>query len=190
VNLKSIALAGAAALALTSLQASASSFTLNFDQIGIGQQVGNFYNGDFVGADFGVSFNDFYTVSGFGETSQPNLAYSAGSTGIIDVFGGFRGVSFAYGNFSSTTYNVWSGLDGTGTLLGSTTLTGTPLAFSLGSVAFSGEAHSLVMLGGAGQMGIDDLTLSTTAAVPEPASVGLMLAGLALVGATVRRRKA
>jgi hypothetical protein len=39
-------------------------------------------------------------------------------------------------------------------------------------------------------MGIDDLTLSTTAAVPEPASVGLMLAGLALVGATVRRRKA
>ncbi len=188
MNLKSIALAAVAALAMTSLQASASSFTINFDQVGIGAQVGNFYNGDNVGTDFGVSFNDYYTVSGFGETSQPNLAYVGGNTGIIDVAGGFRAVSFTYGNFTSATYNVWSGLDGTGALLGTTTLTGDPRAFSAGSVLFSGNAHSLVMLGGAGQMGIDDLKLTTT--VPEPASVGLMLAGLALVGASVRRRKA
>ena len=67
-----------------------------------------------------------------------------------------------------------------------TILGATPTSFSINatssagfSIAFGPEGYNV---------GIDNIAF-TTAAVPEPTTVALLLAGLAAVGATVRARR-
>lgn len=185
-------IAAAAALSF-SLTAQAGTILINFDGVATGADVNQFYNGGTdsfgnIGVNFGVAFYGFTTTSGFGETSQPNLAYNNTNPAIGDVAVGFTGLSFTDGVFSPSTVSVYSGLNGTGTLLGSTVISGNPYAFSADSVAFSGTAQSFTLSaeGGQGQAGLDNLSI---AAVPEPETYAMLLAGLGLMGFMVRRKK-
>ncbi len=91
--------------------------------------------------------------------------------------------------------DVFSGLDGTGSLLASLTLPSTPDPYNVWvpiGVSFAGTAQSAVFSGSADFIGFDNITLgSTTPGVPEPAAWSMLLLGVAGLGATLRgaRRK-
>jgi hypothetical protein len=184
-----------------SLAASAHAQTIDFDAITTGATVDKYYAGGLdslgeTGPDYGVAFTlgDWVTTTDFGETSQPNLAYSDSGLGMMDAFGGMTGfVKFSYGAGTDTTINIYSGLDGSGTLLASRLLTANSIyGFDWATITFSGNAHSVQILGDPGNFGWDDISfggLSDTGSVPEPASWALMLGGFALVGGAMRRGK-
>ncbi|WP_235914628.1 PEP-CTERM sorting domain-containing protein [Rugamonas rivuli] len=187
--LKASVLVGLLGLAL---QAQAATILMNFDGVTTYAAVDEFYNGgtDSAGAfgvNYGVSYHDFLTVDGsYGQTSLPNLAYNGVEMAVANVAAGFTSLSFTSGAFSTSYMDVYSGLNGTGTLLGSVQLGSNPYAFAATSVTFSGVAQSFVLRGGSGQAGIDDVQITT---VPEPETYGMMLAGLALVGVAARRKQ-
>jgi hypothetical protein len=196
-------LPASAGLFALALAASASAQTINFDAITTGASVDKFYAGGLdsageTGPDYGVAFQlgDWITVSGYSETSQPNLAYSASGNSVVDFFNGFTtGFNFTYGTFSTATLSVYSGLDGSGDLLAVLNLAGNdPTShFDFASFAFDGTAKSIVLSAGEGQFGWDDLTFGSLtpggSAAPEPASWALMLGGFGLVGGAMRRRQ-
>jgi hypothetical protein len=192
MNLKflSAAFAGGA-LALCAGAANAV-ININFDAVTTFANVDGFYNGgtDSAGAsgpNLGVGFVNFTTTTGFGETSQPNLAYVNSATGVIDVAAGFDGrIAFTQGLFQPGSIDVYSGLDGTGTLLASASLPASnPLALAPYSLAFSGVAESVVFTEPFdATFGIDDLQLG----VPEPAAWTLILIGFGGLGAALRAR--
>jgi hypothetical protein len=188
-----IAAAAAAALAAT---AASADILIDFDGITSGAFVDGFYAGGTdslaeTGPNLGVTFNQFLTTSNFGETSQPNLAYDNQAGAFFDSLAGFKGVSFTYGAFSDGQFNFYSGFGGTGTLVGVVLMpANNPYApFDPNGGTFSGVAHSGVLVGGNAELGVDDLTLKT-GGVPEPAEWALMIGGLGLAGATLRRRRA
>jgi hypothetical protein len=89
------------------------------------------------------------------------------------------------------TINAYSGLNGTGTLLGSITA-------SFGGPNYSAETFSLTGLSGAQSFGFNAATRgntwfdnfsATVAAVPEPANWALMIGGFGFAGAAARRRR-
>lgn len=174
------------------LQAQAATIVMNFDGVTSNAAVNEFYNGGTDGAgasgvNYGVSYHDFIATDGaFGQTSLPNLAYNGAELAVANVAAGFTSLSFTSGAFSTAYMDVYSGLGGSGTLLGSVQLGSDPFAFSATSVTFSGVALSFVLRGNASQAGIDDVQITT---VPEPETYGMMLAGLGLVAVAARRKQ-
>jgi hypothetical protein len=96
-------------------------------------------------------------------------------------------LSLYYADISGpTTLEIYDGMNGTGSLLGSLTLPATVsncptwnyglvCPFSQASLSFSGFAHSAVFIG---SPVLDDVTLGRTdAPIPEPGTLALMLAG-------------
>ena len=164
---------------------------ITFDETGIGNTVDGFYNGG-GGPNLGVDFRagDWVVIGGFGQTSQPNFAFSASGAGFLNIASGFTGaLSFTYGAFSNFTGTVYDGLNGTGTALGSINLSANNVnAFSPASISFAGTGRSFAISGGGAQFGFDDVTFNA-GAVPEPAAWALMLAGFGLVGGAMRRRQ-
>jgi hypothetical protein len=169
---------------------------INFDAVPNGADIESFYDGDGgtdgfgdSGPNLGVNFIDMTATTDFGATSQPtNVAVDAGDPAYINVAAGFSGgLSFTQGLFSSTFFNVYSGLTGNGTELASVLLPASnPGAFAPVTIRFSGVAESVLIYspGVASGAGIDDLTLG----VPEPATWALMIVGFGSVGAMLRRR--
>lgn len=189
----------------------------------------NFYNGGYAGngtascgyavcgpgPNYGVSFESnalvlsSEDVGGGGnftnEPSQPNILFFLTGTGdVMDVPGGITtGFSFYYSGNSAEgngSVDIYSGLDGTGTLLASflvnTSLT--PLCSSgpaycvwePDGVAFGGTAESVVFAGAANYIGWDDITLGSSSPVtPEPASLLLIGTGLAGLATKLRRQR-
>jgi hypothetical protein len=189
----------------------------------------NFYNGGFAGngtpscgytvcgpgPNYGVTFESnalalsSEDIGGGGnftnEPSSPNILFFLTGTGdVMNVASGITtGFSFDYSGNSAEgngSVDIYSGLDGTGTLLASfivdTSLT--PLCSSgpaycvwqPDGVAFSGTAESVVFGGAANFIGWDNITLgSSTPGTPEPASLFLLGSGLAGIAAKVRRSR-
>ncbi|GGE05546.1 hypothetical protein GCM10011529_09910 [Polymorphobacter glacialis] len=171
-----------AAVALCAANAAnAATIVFNFDDLGDQVAVPVNYGG--------AAWSGFTTVSGFGATSFPNIAYTSSAIGILNYAAGFSSLSFAAGVFAPGTFSVYSGLGGSGTLLGSLTIgnpPASPSAFFNTGVSFSGTGRSVLVTGGADSVGWDSVTLNS---VPEPESWVMLIAGFGLVGAVARRRR-
>lgn len=191
-------------LLLSASFASASSELLNFNYLQSGQQVGNFYNG---GAgnptvpNFGVTFSsNFYGIlPGAGNlpanpTFTPSIfiAGATGSpvTGTMNVTNGFStGLNFFYTAAFQQTVTIWSGANGTGTVLATITLSSNNANCTNGSLcnwtdvgvslSSNATAKSVTFSGGANGLGIADITLGqSSSAVPEPSSMYLLGTGI------------
>jgi hypothetical protein len=173
--------------------------TVNFDGITTSAAVNTYYNGGIssagdVGPNYGIVFqeNDWITTTSYGQTSSPNLAYSASGSGYVNFLSGITtGLNFSYGAFTDANLSVYTGLDGTGTLLGTYTLgQNDPFNFSFVALPFAGIGHSAVLSAGGGQFGWDDITFGSLVpgAVPEPGTWAMMLLGFGMMGFAARRR--
>lgn len=181
------------------------------------QQVGNFYNGGGMAStpNYGVSFSsNFFGLKstkngGMGDfnatpTGTPAIFVNGptGSTvtGTMDVANGFStGLDFFFafkamtGGPQTVTVTIWSGADGTGSVLATITLAPNACAnapyycqWSQIGTSFSGTAHSVTFSGTANQFGLADITVgASSTAIPEPSTFYLL--GTGLVGLSFTR---
>lgn len=205
------------------LPAAASVITLTFEGVGDNAQILNFYNGGtdsagHSGTNFGVQFAstaiglfDANQGSGNNFINEPTPKTAMGFTGspaTMNYAAGFTdGFSFYYSSNTAAFVDVYSNLDGLGTLLAHITLGGNSAnACSPGpnggsychfdpiGASFNGIARSVNFGGAAGFVIFDNITLGSslpgpggTTPMPEPTSVALV--GLALAGLAASRRK-
>jgi len=211
------AIAGAAMFG-ASVAAHAGTVVLNFVGLQDGESILNYYNGGFGGSGSGPGPHDGITFSvnslasisdtdggtgNFANAPSSTVAFFlSGGADTMDVPAGFTtGFSFFYASASNQvtgspgSVQVYSGLDGTGSLLASLTLPDTTDPYNVWApigVTFSGTAESVNFGGGANFIGFDNITLgsATAGSAPEPASLALLGAGLLGLGAArwVRRR--
>lgn len=201
-------------LAALALLAAAPAFgqivTLDFEgAVGYAQSIDQFYNGgtDGVGQsgpNYGVAFtsdavavsNDAIQTYYSGAPSPLTTLFALGSNAFMNVDSGFAGtLTFAYSAFASSVVSIYSGLNGTGSLLGTASLSGNSsdgcntdfCNFDFTSVQFAGVARSVNFGETPNQAFYDNVTI---ALVPEPSAYLLMALGLAGVGVLTRRRAA
>ena len=220
MNLKTLTSAAFGLVALP-MSAHAAVITLNFEGINTDynnstsfRNINNFYNGGTSsggtsGTNFGVSFSanslaiclNSTTVTcsntsrgGLAPTSsQAGLFFLDGTQSLMNVAAGFTtGFSFNYVSLSSQgSVSVFSGLNGTGTNLGTISLAanaGSCPGYNAGfcpfkpvGVTFAGTALSVSFAGVANQIVFDDITFGSAivggGAVPEPATWAMMIGG-------------
>jgi hypothetical protein len=197
------------ALAASLLSAApAFSLTLDFQDVGGYNFVGEYYNGGTndvgaTGPNYGVSFggdilgmtnDEFFTY--YTNEENPGAIAAVGSNAAMNVANGFTGeVWFNYSATAATTVTVWSGLNGTGTLLGTFDLAATNDActevsfcnWGLGQLNLAGVAHSIQFGDSVGVAGFDNVTVNQ---VPVPAAAWLMMSALGGLGLARRNKKA
>ena len=218
--LKIVVLVSAVLLASVSAFADSGEL-LTFSGLGDNQPVGNFYNGGGLTStpNYGVTFSsNFYGLTNsytlgtifFSPTPTTTPAIfmagaATGSTvmGTMNVTAGFSGglnfyytAGFAPGQSESV--QIWSGANGTGTVLATISLSNnnsscsgypTYCVWSNAGVSFSGTAKSVTFTGPANELGIADITIGgSSTAIPEPSSVYLLGAGVAALSLTQFRR--
>jgi len=186
---------------------------LTFSGLGDLQPVGNFYNGGGLSStpNYGVTFSsNFFGLTAISNGGTGNFAGTPGgvpaifiinsngttgspATGVMNVTPGFSsGLNFfftaGFTGSQTETVTIWSGANGTGTVLATITLANnngtcdSPAYCNWSSVGttFSGTAHSVTFSGPANELGLTDITLgSNSTAVPEPSSIYLLGTGLA-----------
>jgi hypothetical protein len=196
---------------------------LTFDELNgaVNEEPLDFYAGGFgsagtgPGPNYGITFSA-NTITGCeagaacantnsAETpSSPNLIFFlSGGADTMDVAGGFTtGFSFYYSAVNIPgVVSVYSGLDGTGSILATLNLPTTPSSGDPGclgttfcpympfGVSFSGTAMSVDFGGTANQIAFDNITLGSSTpgtGTPEPATWALMLLGIGGLGASLR----
>ncbi len=227
-NLLKYAVVGAA-LVLCSAAQGRASITLTFEGLKDSEPIDNFYNGGFGGSgsgpgpNYGITFtsDSLAIISHLTSNGSGNFAnnpsgvtaafFQTGAGDTMNVAGGFNtGFSFFYSAADAGAVTVWSGLNGTGNLLATVSLTAqynNPSApYPIGpnnsltfnnwtpiGVSFSGTAESAIFTGVANEVAFDNITLGSTnpSLTPEPSTfviAGLGCLGL-FVGYALRRRR-
>jgi hypothetical protein len=214
---------------LGAASAHATTIVMNFDSLQNFEQVNNYYNGGFgslgsgPGPNYGVTFsnalvlNEFMNNEGLLVSPPNSITFLSGTGSIMNDPASFTtGFSFNYSAVNNPgVVTVWSGLNGTGTLLASLNLPLTPDGSSTAGcgghdfcpdlpfgVTFSGVAESVNFSGTANQIVYDDITLGSPTPLgspgaapplvtPLPAALPLFSAGIAGLGAAgwLRRRR-
>jgi hypothetical protein len=222
MQIKSMALAGV--LGLLGLGAGSvaanAAIVLNFAGLNgsAGEHILNYYNGGLggdgsgPGPNFGITFGPDAIACNGAPGGSCNTAMIPGGAGaqiaffltgpgdVMDRAAGFTaGFSFFYSAaFDSGSVEVFSGLDGTGTLLATlalpVTTNGASVPGCLGrnfcpfvaaGITFSGTAESVDFTGTANQIAFADITLGSATpggTVPEPSTWAMMLVGFAGLG--------
>ena len=161
--------------------------------------IDQFYNGGTdsggtSGTDLGISFTNAnfdsssqYTHPEYGITSS--IAYMLNSPLIFTADTAFTSITFdAFFFGGGNVVNIWSGADGTGTLLASQTYSQNcspfcaPISYSM---SFA-NALSVTISPNANGTGIDNLIIGS---VPEPATWLMMALGFGAIGFSIRRKR-
>lgn len=162
--------------------AQAGTHLLQFDDGSTDQLVGNAYlvsdGVRFVGGQF------FNSGNAFGNPSKPGVLFSESSDAItMNSLATLTGsVGFSYAAAYGASVSVYSGLNGTGTLLGTLSLAAAANpsnpygTFTQKDLTFSGGGHSLVFTGDARFTLYDDVSFTTAA--PGPMAALPFLLGL------------
>jgi hypothetical protein len=198
---------------------------LNFEGLGDNDSILNFYNGGtsqkgFSGVNYGVAFTssalaiidqDAGGSGNFANEPSPStiLYFLTEGNAIMNVASGFTsGFSCYYtAHYDGGSVALYDGLDGTGNLLGSTSI---PANFNLNctgdpngdfchwdviSVPFTGLAKSVVFSGTNNQIGFDDVTFGSVTpgcSIPTLSEWGMIILALLLLAAGtvyIRRRQ-
>lgn len=183
-------LLGAAMAVATASSANAAAVVLDFEGVGNGAAINNFYNGGTdsqgnSGTNYGVGFSPATLgvidadAGGSGnfanEPSSKTIMYFLdANNAILNYAAGFTtGFSFFYSSSTAATVNVYDGLNATGNLLGSLNLVsqyndncvGDPSGpfcnWTAVGVAFGGAAMSIDFGGTANQTGFDNVTFGS-----------------------------
>lgn len=187
------------------------------------EQIGDYYNGGTgslgsgPGPNYGVTFSSEALayipgqqtgmVTPFPGDPSPATVLLLGDLGnryaggyplslTMDVTGGFSQSLLFYdiAILRTATVQIWSGLDGQGTMLAQQNIPLVPASNEVFSgpltVPFSGTAHSVVFAGGNDQLALDNITFN--AVVPEPSSSIPMAIGIGILFTILflRRQKA
>jgi hypothetical protein len=193
--------------------AATSGFLLDFEHSWpYATDIANYYNSGTAsdgasGTNFGVSFTNTFDSSMFGLSnndvlgSLPNGDYYANAPSMLGVANPFGTVfmnvvagvdstlSFYYSSPEAIigAVKAYSGLNGTGSLLGSIDITannsGLYDSWSSATFNFTGTAQSFDFSASSSIAGFDNI-----AAVPEPETYAILLAGLGLLGFVQRRK--
>jgi hypothetical protein len=157
------------------------------------------------GANLGVSFtagavalsNDALGPYYLNAPSPLTVMYADNANAVMNVSAGFVDrLKFSYSSSVNAldAVGIYSGLNGTGTLLATASLFGNAqigctgaayCRFDLTSVRFAGVARSVTFAGNAPEVLYDNITIS---AVPEPGTWLLMSGGALLLGMAKRRK--
>jgi len=177
---------------------------LDFNNLQIGEEVLGYYNvgngslGTGPGPNLGITFtSDFVTVAQgvFGPPFQgEELTSTSGIMDVLPAFGGTGGTfSFYYSNTGADgTVNLYSGLDGSGSLVATIPLTAPPgfgAASPLAGLPLPFE--SAIFTGTAGALVFDNMTFSPPGigpVTPEPSSISLLVIGCLLSGLLACRK--
>ena len=194
--------------------ASSAVIVLTFEGVGDLNPVGEFYNGG-GGPNYGVSFSpetlalvdsDTGGNGSFANEPSPStvMFFLEADEAILNVAAGFRtGFSFFYSAAEVGSVRVYSGVNGTGSLLASLDLvaqfdegcagdpTGDYCNWTPVGVLFAGVARSIDFGGAANFIGFDDITFGSDkpGVVPEPGSLALLGLGLAGLGIARWRKR-
>ena len=225
MGIRRFAAAGAVAIGLAS-SAQAKIVDLTFEGVAASYpfsrtKINDFYNGGTSGAgtsgpDYGVTFSralnaaclnsltvsscDRVSKGGLGpeDLQESALEFNSPISAFMDVAGGFT--TDLQLNYVTSLFKVsislWSGLDGTGSLLATLSLPANAVGcpdygdaelcpFTSAQVSFSGIARSVQFSGVAADF--DDITFT---AAPEPSTWAMMAIGFASLGFAAVRRKA
>jgi hypothetical protein len=195
-------------LAAAPALASASVFQVDFEKTWdyANGSVDGYYSGGTAadgtsGPDLGVSFvgvsglsndNSFTYYTGAPSMQGTAYAYTSapGDKALMNVAAGVGGaLAFYYASPSDVigAVKAYSGLNGTGTLLGTFDLVANGAAYDVWTPVtfnFTGVARSFDLTGSANVVGLDNIR-----AVPEPESYAMALAGLGVIGLLLSRRR-